>query len=86
MNATKTTRQLQAIVDKTRKQFGPKSVMVYQDNTETTISFSLALCGPCVWGLGGLSDQVQNAVGGCDSGTGFGWRDLQLCRKFPDLI
>lgn len=84
------TKKLQKIIDRVREKYGHDAVQVHQfedknaldeDYSETTISFSAELIdNPFQW-----DREIQNITGECDSGYGLGWRDLQLCRYFPDL-
>lgn len=74
------TKQLQEQIDKVRKQFGENSVEVNHTDEETTISVNMKLSNPFI-----LDDMVDKILGGCDSGCGFGYRDLQLCVLLPEL-
>ena len=84
-----TTQKLQKIIDETRTQYGQGAVMVSHYEAEeggfdeTTISLSFDKIGfdECFE----LGYKISDIVGGCDSGAGFGYRDLQLCKLFPEL-
>lgn len=79
--------KLQKAINRVRAKYGDDAVEVHHMEPdggfdgETTISVNMNVVdNPFI-----LDMEVNEIVGGCDSGCGFGYRDLQLCKYFPEL-
>ena len=57
------------------------SVGVYDDERETGVSIKFS----DQYDAMEVGNDLRSIIGECDSGAGFGYRDLQLCSFWPNL-